>query len=148
MRFYWHNADDSRRLAELYVREAEKEGLSTHGNGLHPSEIGEWTNMHICRETDMTAVLLENGFMTNDKDFERIFKDPEYVTLIARIQAKAICAFFNIKYKEPSSCDAPSNSLKEEWEKGIQLQITDGSNPQGTPTREQVVAMIVRATGK
>jgi len=51
-------------------------------------------------------------------------------------------------YEAVLSHDEPSASLKEEWKKGIQLQITDGSNPQGTPTREQVVAMIVRAMGK
>jgi len=150
--FYWYSADDSKRLAELFVGEAEKEGLCTHGNGLHPSKPNSWTNMHICRETHMTAVLFENGFMTNDKEFERIFKDPEYVTLIARIQAKAICAFFNIEYKEGSSggskAPEPSASLKEEWGKAVQLGITDGSNPQGTPTKEQVAAMIIRATGK
>ncbi len=65
---------------------------------------------------------------------------------------KRYVRFFNIEYKEGSSggskAPEPSASLKEEWGKAVQLGITDGSNPQGTPTKEQVAAMIIRATGK
>ena len=39
-----------------------------------------------------------------------------------------------------------SDSLKDEWQEAKDLGITDGSRPQGYATREQVAAMIVRAT--
>lgn len=39
----------------------------------------------------------------------------------------------------------PSAALTAEWQKAIELGITDGSNPQGYATREQVAAMLVRA---
>lgn len=38
----------------------------------------------------------------------------------------------------------PSAYAKEAWEWAKQLGITDGSNPQGPPTREQVVTMLYR----
>lgn len=36
-------------------------------------------------------------------------------------------------------------AVAAEWQKAIELGITDGSNPQGYATREQVAAMLVRA---
>jgi GH25 family lysozyme M1 (1,4-beta-N-acetylmuramidase) len=39
----------------------------------------------------------------------------------------------------------PSSWAKDDWNWGIENGITDGSNPQGLATREQVVAMIRRA---
>src|SRR5699024_6587003 len=52
--FYWHTAKDSKKMAQIVVDEIKKAGYSTHGNGLHPCVPGTWTNLHICRETDMT----------------------------------------------------------------------------------------------
>ncbi|MFC4557216.1 DUF5776 domain-containing protein [Virgibacillus kekensis] len=51
----------------------------------------------------MTAVLTENGFMTNDAYFQLIFgsKQEEYVYEIARVHAKAITRYFGISYEEP-----------------------------------------------
>ncbi|WP_153465156.1 N-acetylmuramoyl-L-alanine amidase family protein [Sediminibacillus terrae] len=100
--FYWYTAEDSKRLAELFVEEVKVAGYSTHGNGLHASNPDSWTNLHICRETNMTAVLTENGFMTNSEEFELIFgsKQSEYVEAVARIHAKAITRYFNVDFKD------------------------------------------------
>jgi hypothetical protein len=38
--------------------------------------------------------------------------------------------------------DIPSSWAKEAWEWGIGQKITDGTNPQGSATREQVVRLI------
>jgi len=40
--------------------------------------------------------------------------------------------------------DKPSEWAKEAWEWGKQKGITDGSNPQGTATREEVITMLYR----
>jgi N-acetylmuramoyl-L-alanine amidase len=100
--FYWHDHPDSKRAAELFIDELNKAGLDTHGNGLHASVPGTWTDLHIVRETKMTAVLTENGFMTNSTDFENIFgeKQEEYIKRLAVVHAKAICRYFNITYRE------------------------------------------------
>lgn len=98
--FYWYTSKESKKLANIIVDEIHKAGYSTHGNGLHASQPNSWTNLHICRETKMNAVLVENGFMTNDTDFELIFgsKKDQYVKDMAVVHAKAICKFFGIEY--------------------------------------------------
>lgn len=99
--FYWHNAKGSKQLAELYIAEVKKAGYSTHGNGLHASKLDSWTNLHINRETNMTAVLTENGFMTNGDDFDLIFgsKQDEYTSIMAKVHVKAIQRFLNEEFK-------------------------------------------------
>jgi N-acetylmuramoyl-L-alanine amidase len=96
--FAWHNHPESQRLQKLLIEEYEKMGFDTHGNGDHESEIGSWTDLHIVRETKMTACLIENGFMTNPEDFKKIFLTPSYAEKCAEAQARALCRFFNKKY--------------------------------------------------
>jgi N-acetyl-anhydromuramyl-L-alanine amidase AmpD len=40
------------------------------------------------------------------------------------------------------SSDAPSGWATEAWSWGVKNKITDGTNPQGIPTREQTIAML------
>jgi len=47
--------------------------------------------------------------------------------------------------KKEIKTDIPSNWAKEAWEWGIENGITDGTNPQGMATREEVITMIKRA---
>ncbi|SHH39767.1 N-acetylmuramoyl-L-alanine amidase [Virgibacillus chiguensis] len=115
--FYWHTANDAKELANIIVDEVKKAGYSTHGNGLHASKPNIWTNLHICRETHMTAVLSENGFMSGDKDFELIFgsKQKQYVKDMARVHAKAICRYYGVKFKDldgTAVADKPSKPSK------------------------------------
>jgi N-acetylmuramoyl-L-alanine amidase len=99
--FYWHDHEQSKRAAKFFVEELNAAGFDTHGNGLHASMTGSWTNLHIVRETKMTAVLTENGFMTNPTDFEEIFgrNQKKYIKKLAVVHAKAICRYFGISYK-------------------------------------------------
>ena len=100
--FYWGTSKQSKKLAELYVDEVKKAGYSTHGNGLHAGERGSWTNLHINRETNMPAVLTENGFMDNASDFKLIFgsKQEEYTDKMARVHVKAIQRFLKKDFKD------------------------------------------------
>lgn len=111
--FYWHTSKQSKKLADLVVKEIKNAGYSTHGNGLHASMPGSWTNLHICRMTNMPAVLVENGFMSGDKDFDLVFgaKQAQYIKDMSEVHAKAICAYFGVKYKESDSAteDTPKN---------------------------------------
>lgn len=49
---------------------------------------------------------------------------------------------------EPASTPVPdqipSDWAREAWEAAIAAGVTDGTNPRGTPTREQVIAMLYR----
>jgi GH25 family lysozyme M1 (1,4-beta-N-acetylmuramidase) len=50
--------------------------------------------------------------------------------------------------KDEIKKDKPSDWAKEAWEWGIENGITDGTNPQGMATREEVITMIYRMEGK
>lgn len=123
--FYWHKSSTAKRLAEIVIEEVKKKGYGTHGNGLHASTPGTWTDLHICRETDMDAVLVENGFMSGNKDFDYIFgkSKSKYIKDLSEAHAKAICRFLGVNYKggegqgtvdkpKPSKPTAPSKPSK------------------------------------
>ncbi|GGJ85887.1 hypothetical protein GCM10007063_05430 [Lentibacillus kapialis] len=113
--FYWHSANDSKKLAELYVDEVKKAGYSTHGNGLHAGKVGSWTNLHINRETNMTAVLTENGFMDTDADFELVFgsKQDEYTDDMAKVHVKAIQRYLNEDFENADTGKVHTPDHKE-----------------------------------
>lgn len=99
--FYWHTSSKGKSLASRIIKEIKAKGYSTHGNGLHASKRGSWTNLHITRATNMPAVLIEHGFMTGNKDFQLIFgnKQAKYVEDMAQADAKAITEYFGKSYK-------------------------------------------------
>lgn len=113
--FYWHTASDAKKLAQMFIDEVKAAGFNTHGNGLHASQKGSWTDLHICRETNMLAVLTENGFMTNDHDFEYIFgsKQKQYVKDIAKVHAKAICRYYGVKFKDTETVKPSSKPVEK-----------------------------------
>ena len=114
--FYWHTSEDGKKLAYLFAEEMNKAGYNTHGNGIHASERGSWTNMHICRETNMVAMLTENGFMTNPEEFKEIFLDPNYSKAMARVHAKAICRYYGVMFKDtkPIPTPQPKTEIKKQ----------------------------------
>ncbi|MFD2705448.1 N-acetylmuramoyl-L-alanine amidase family protein [Salibacterium lacus] len=103
--FYWGTSEEGRKLAELFAKRMEEAGFETHGNGIHAGESGSWTNLHVTRETNMPAVLTENGFMDDDGDFQGIFgSDKEsYRQRVAETHAKILCEYFDIPYKDVKS---------------------------------------------
>lgn len=112
--FYWHTSKKSKKLAEIIASGIKKAGYSTHGNGLHAGVPGTWTNLHINRETDMPAVLVENGFMSGDKDFDLVFgdKQADYIKDMAEIHAEAIAEYFGVKTTSKPSSPAPKPKPK------------------------------------
>src|SRR5690625_3588711 len=108
--FYWGTSAQSKKLAEIIVANIKKAGYTTHGNGLHAGVRGSWTNLHINRETNMPAVLVENGFMTGDKDFDLIFgnKQDQYIKDMAKVHVDSISEYFGVKSDAATKTDAPS----------------------------------------
>ena len=114
--FFWHTAPRARRLAEIIIQEIRAKGYTTHGNGLHPSVPGTWTNLHMARvpanwANPVPSVLVEYGFMTGNRDFDLVFgsQQGKYTTDMADATAKAICAFLGTAYRggNASSPSAP-----------------------------------------
>ncbi len=158
--FYWHTSSQSKKLATTFVKNFKDmvDGVGTHGNGLHASKKGSWTNLHMCRETAMPAILVECGFMTNSNDFEYIFgsKKETYIPQVAEAIVKTVCDYFGVKYQKETnsaSTDVPkpsqhvSGNYKIErgdtmysiaQKYGISLQELMKSNPDVNPHALQV----------
>ena len=106
--FYWHDSADSKRLAEAIRDEIKALDYSLHGNGLHASRVGDWTNLHITRvntrDNGIPAVLVEHGFMTGNKDFDLIFgnKQTEYIEDMAQANVNGILKYLGAKPVKPS----------------------------------------------
>jgi N-acetylmuramoyl-L-alanine amidase len=72
-------------------------------------------NFHVLRETDMIAVLTENGFMDNERE-ANLMLDKDFQKEVAVEHAKGICDYFNVKYvPEPVE------------EKGVFYRVVTGS---------------------
>jgi N-acetylmuramoyl-L-alanine amidase len=154
--FYWHDHVKSERAAKLFIDEVNKAGYKTHGTGLHASMTGSWTNLHIVRETKMTAVLTENGFMTHSGDFENIFgkNQGEYVQDLGEIHAKAICRYFGMSYKpeinkeEVKVAEVDVNKVspwaESNWEEAVINGYFSNDRPRANITREETAIVVNR----
>lgn len=120
--FAWKGFPGANRAADLVVKHLKAQKIDLHGNGRHYSELNSWTNLHVLRETDMDAILIEHGFMTNDRDFENIFgkNSKDYRKRCAIADAKGILEFFGIKYKDDTPKPKPQPKEEDEMlEKAI-----------------------------
>jgi N-acetylmuramoyl-L-alanine amidase len=103
------------------------------------------------------AALVELMFMSNPNE-AKIIKSDGYYRRAATALYNGIMMYAGLPVTEPPEVSVPSDepddpvialppsaALTAEWQKAIELGITDGSNPQGYATREQVAAMLVRA---
>lgn len=69
------------------------------------AEAGDWynrgvkvQNVHVLRETNMPAVLTENGFIDHEMDHARLQMD-FWLNLIADAHVLGICEYFGVPYK-------------------------------------------------
>jgi hypothetical protein len=82
-------------------------------------------NVMVLRNTNMPAVLSENGFISNVEDAKNL-SNPNFRQNIAVAHAKSVCTHFRIIYKEPSS--QPSTTPQP------QPQPSRGATPSTTPS--------------
>ncbi|MDU1456468.1 MAG: N-acetylmuramoyl-L-alanine amidase, partial [Paeniclostridium sordellii] len=66
-------------------------------------------DLHVIRETNMDACLVELGFITNEEDYNLIMNNKDR---FAKAIAKGICKFNGVAWKESSSSSNVSNSKK------------------------------------
>jgi len=125
-----------KELAELIQDELIKE------TGLRDRGVKS-ANFQVLRETKMVSILAECGFMDNLEE-AKLMLNENYQMRCARAIAKGICKYFGVEYKEEKK-DEPSPWAADDWEWGVKNNIVDGKNPQGIPTREQIISMIRRS---
>ena len=83
-----------RPLADAIHSEIIKEGLYTKNRGVKEG------NLHVVRETNMDACLVELGFITNEEDYNLIMNKKDR---FAKAIAKGICKFNGVPWKESSN---------------------------------------------
>lgn len=101
-------------------------------------------DFHVLRETRMTAILIECGFMTN-KDECALLKSDDYRRKCAEAIVAGIVETYGLKKKPESSKDDVSEWAKEARDWAVSEGITDGTRPKNLVTREEVWTMLYRA---
>lgn len=119
--FYWHSSPEAKKLAQILLDEYKKEFPDREeypiwGDGLFASEPGEWTDLHICRETNGVFVLVEWEFMTNPESY-KLLKSDEYRKRCALVKARSACRWYGIKFQPTKA--AGEKEEEEMLEKAI-----------------------------
>jgi len=108
-------------------------------------------NFHVLRETKMTAILVECGFMTHREECE-LLKSDTYRRKCAEAIVAGIVETYGLKPKRPVQ-DDPAPDEVSSWARAardwaVSRGITDGTRPKDTVTREEVWTMLYRLEGK
>lgn len=87
-------------------------------------------------------MIIEHVFHDNLKDATIYRKNLDKV---ANAVADTIAGYFGLNKGVDKMENRPSEWAEKAWKWGIEKGLTDGTNPQGTCTREQVITMLYRA---
>ena len=115
------------------------------------------SSLAVLRHTTMPALLTETGFMDVWEQARRML-DPDFVRQDAEATCRGICKHLGVKYVEASATvpttpsvpepapgpNEPSSWASASWDWATKEGITDGTNPKGNATREQVATMLYR----
>lgn len=105
-------------------------------------------NFHVLRETKMTAILVECGFMTNREECALLKKD-EYRRKCSSAIVSAIVEVYGLKEKKQAgSVDEVSEWAIKARAWVMEKKISDGTRPKDTVTREELWTMLWRALGE
>jgi N-acetylmuramoyl-L-alanine amidase len=97
------NPKESRQLAErIQSALASATGLANRGV--------KTANFHVLRETNMTAILIEHGYMDSKVDLPKL-KSDEYRKLCGVTNAKSVAEFLGLKRKPEPKPTPKSNVL-------------------------------------
>ena len=128
--------------ARKLLDRAKAAGIGLWGAGLYHD-----IDLLVTRKTKAPAVLIEHGFHTHQAETE-LLKSDAYRAKLAEADAKGICDFLGVAWvAEPAgeTTDTPASSwAAESWEKATRAGVFDGTNPQGTLTREQAAVVLDR----
>lgn len=129
---YYPNSVEGMKLASIIQDKLKLVGFTDRG-------IKPRGDLVVLNQTNMVAVLVEVGFISNKNDMDILDnKEDEIVKLIA----EGILEYLEIK---PTLEDKPSEWAEEDWIWGIKNKITDGTRPKDKATREEVISMIRRS---
>ncbi|OEH92827.1 N-acetylmuramoyl-L-alanine amidase [Bacillus solimangrovi] len=125
--FYWHTSAEGKHLAQFLNEEMNRLiGTPPIGSGIKACLPNvSWPNFHVIRETNMVAVLHEHDFMTSRNGLKRL-QSNSFRLQSAKANARAICRYFNVTYKEPTQSDYENHWAKQSIEKAINKGVMKG----------------------
>lgn len=150
--FVYKKGGNAEKLAKLIQAE------SVPYLGLRFRRLDE-ANFGVLRETNMPAVLIEQGFYSNKQECD-MMKTKAFQEKCAIANTKAILKYFNMQYKEevnepveqkpatppPSvSTNGASSWASEAWNWAQhEAKICDGARPKDVMTREEAMVFLYR----
>jgi len=108
--FYYVGRTESKRAGEIIHRSLMR-GTSFVDRGVKTGDL------HVVRETKMPSVLVECGFMDNDREARLLMSDA-YRSECAEEIARGICEYFGVIYVEESKEDVSMPKV-EQWKLDI-----------------------------
>ena len=88
----------------------------------------------------------ENGDLDMTKsEFINSLTAADCATMVSKMDNQTCANLVNKAQLHYAQNQTPSEWFEEEWQEGIDLAITDGTNPHVLSSREQVVALVVRS---
>lgn len=120
-----------RELSDCILSELKADNLYTR---LREGGVKE-KNLHVVRETNMPACLIELGFISNREDYNLIMNNKDR---FAKAIAKGICKFNGVKWKETSGSSSKglkkgdysgrtakviSNELNVRYNRGVEYRV-------------------------
>lgn len=101
-------------------------------------------NFLVLWKTNMSGTLTENLFIDRKEDAEKL-KDSKFIDKIAQGHVDGIVKHFNLKKRVVKVAkDTPSDVHKKGWDWLTKEGITNGTNPKGAMTRQQLATMLHR----
>src|SRR5690625_491547 len=95
--YYYRNSTVGKNIAEK-VQKALVEAYGLKDRGIKTA------NLHITRETNMPAVLVEGGFMDSQIDIKKL-RDKKVLQKAGKLIAEAVASYFNLKKSNDKSDD-------------------------------------------
>jgi N-acetylmuramoyl-L-alanine amidase len=141
---YTTNPAGARKLAEVVQRNL------IAATGLRDRGV-KTQNFHVLRETNMTALLVEHGFMDSTTDLPKL-KSDNYRVLCAKTNVKSIAEVYGLKLKRAEQEEKPveKSAYQIELEKAVEWAkaegVSDGTRLNEPCTRAQVILMLYRLT--
>lgn len=159
--YYHDNSVRGEQLAQYVQKEVTALGLPDRGA---KSDYTLYqSGLYVLRETVMPAALVEVAFVS-DPDEEAWLAGAGNQDAAGKAIAKGICEYLGVPFIErvpppkesfpgssggggsdgSSGSDKPSNWAERSWLKAVKKKVLDGTEPEGTVTREMLAVVLDR----
>ncbi|MDT8860371.1 N-acetylmuramoyl-L-alanine amidase [Alkalihalobacillus sp. MEB130] len=104
-------------------------------------------NFHVLRETRMSALLTENGFIDNDEDAEKL-RDPDWLRTVARGHVNGLERAFNLQRSDDANGGPDEDETIDNGNGALHRVIVDGTQEGAYRVRENVLRAVDRHLGE